>query len=181
MKDSGVRQSNFFSVCDHCQTSYSCCNDTTPPVTDERRKIIETYLETEQIKVDSPFVEGDYVYPRLKADAYCIFHDGKTKKCLVHSVKPETCVAGPITFDINQRTGKIEWFVKKECLCQLAKIVYEDKQLLEEHITSAKKEIKRLVNQLDSRALKDILKKDEPETFKISEDPVERRILDKLA
>jgi len=137
-------------------------------------------LETEQIKVDSPFVEGHFVYPRLKADGYCVFHDDKTKKCLVHSVKPETCVAGPITFDINQRTGKIEWFVKMESLCQLAKIVYDDKQLLEKHITSAKKEIKRLVNQLDSGALKVILKKDEPETFKISEDSVEKRILDKL-
>jgi Fe-S-cluster containining protein len=181
MKEREARQSNFFDVCNQCHTNYGCCHDTTPPVTNERRKIIEAYLGIERIRVDRPFVEGDYVYPRLKADGYCVFHDYGTKKCLVHSVKPETCVAGPITFDINPRTGKIEWFVKKESLCQLAKVVFDDKRFLEKHIASAKKEIMRLVDQLDSTALKAILRKDEPETFKISEDTVEKKILEKVA
>ena len=181
MKEGGARQGDFLDVCRNCRTSYCCCHDTTPPVTKERRRIIETHLGTEMVRPDDLFVEADYVYPRLKADGYCIFHDSNTKKCLVHSVKPETCVAGPITFDINVKTGKIEWFVKMESLCQLAKVVYDDKEWLMKHVASAKKEINRLVDQLDSRALKAILKKDEPETFKISEDCLAKGILNKVA
>jgi len=89
---------------------------------------------------------------------------------LIHPVKPETCVAGPITFDINAKTGRIEYFVKMESICQLAGIVYRDKELLQEHLESATKEILRLVEELDSKALRAILRKDEPETFKIDED-----------
>jgi len=85
-------------------------------------------------------------------------------------VKPETCVAGPITFDINKETEKIEWFIKMEKICPLAGLVFEDKDLLKSHVRSAKREIKRLIKELDSDALTAILKKDEPETFKIDQD-----------
>lgn len=161
------RQSNFFDVCNQCKTSYSCCHETTPPVTVERRKIIEAYLEKEHLPIEDSFVEEEYVYPRLDKDGYCVFHDKKTRKCVIHSVKPETCVAGPITFDISKKTSEIEWFIKMEKICQLAGIVYGDKKLLREHLKSAKKEITRLVDELDSEALEAILKKDEPETFRL--------------
>jgi hypothetical protein len=36
------------------------------------------------------------------------------------------------------------------------------------------------MNELDSQALKAILKKDEPETFKIAENEIDKRILAKL-
>ena len=174
------RQSNFFDVCSECNTGYSCCNDTTPPVTAERRKIIEAYLKENEISLDNPFQRTEYVFPRLTADGYCVFHDRKTKKCLIHRVKPETCVAGPITFDINGEKGKIEWFVKKESICQLAGNVHRDKQLLQKHLASAKKEVLRLVAQLSGEELKAILSKDEPETFKIEEDELEEELLRKL-
>jgi len=111
---------------------------------------------------------------------YCVFQNPKTRKCLVHSVKPETCVAGPITFDINVKTGKIEWYVKMDTLCQLAGIVYRNKTLLEEHLKSAKREILRLVMELDPGDLKAILQKAEHETFKIAEETVDRKVLQKL-
>jgi hypothetical protein len=95
-------------------------------------------------------------------------------------VKPETCVAGPITFDINRKTKKIEWHVKMEQICQLAGTVYGNKKALEQHLRSAKKEILTLVRELGAASLKAILKKDEPETFKIGEDTIEEEILDKL-
>ena len=109
----------------------------------------------------------DYVFPRLDKGGYCVFHDTKTRKCIIHPVKPETCVAGPITFDINKKTGKIEWFIKMQKICPLAGRVFEDKTLLKSHVEAAKREIKRLVDELDSKALDAILQKDEPETFKI--------------
>jgi hypothetical protein len=179
-KKEGKRQSNFFNVCSKCKTNYSCCHETTPPVTSKRRKIIEAYLKAEEMPIKDPFEETEYVFPKLDADGYCIFHDRKTRKCLIHPVKPETCVVGPITFDINVKTGKIEWFVKMEKACQLAGTVYRDEELRRKHLESAKKEILRLVRELNSEALKAILKKEEPETFKIDEENIGKETLEKL-
>lgn len=179
-KHGSRRQSNFFDVCCECKTGYSCCNDTTPPVTAERRRIIEAYLKENGRTVTNPFQRMEYVFPRLTADGYCLFHDKKTEKCVVHPVKPETCVAGPITFDLNVKTGKIEWFIKMDRICQLAGAVYQNKQLLRKHLASAKREVLRLVAQLTAEELQAILKKDEPETFKIEEDVLEKELLRKL-
>ena len=161
------RQDDFFDTCSDCKTNWSCCHETTPPVTDKRMKIIQNFLKENNIQTQDPFVKTSYVFPRLDKDGYCVFHDAKTRKCIVHSVKPETCVAGPITFDINKKTGEIEWFIKMQKICPLAGCVFEDKTLLKSHVESAKREIKRLVDELDPKALDAILKKDEPETFKI--------------
>jgi Fe-S-cluster containining protein len=174
------RQTDFFDTCSQCRTNWSCCHETTPPVTDRRRKIIEDYLRAKSIRIGNPFVKAEYVFPRLVAGGYCVFHDEKTKKCLIHPVKPETCVAGPITFDIKAESSKIEWFIKMDKICQLAGCVHVDKALLQRHVESAKKEISRLVNELDSEALRAILKKEEPETFKIGEDNLEKSVLNKL-
>jgi len=175
------RQTDFFDTCSRCRTGWSCCHETTPPVTGKRRKIIEAHLRANQIGVENPFVEAEYVFPRLVADGYCVFHDKKTRKCLIHPVKPETCVAGPITFDIRTETSRIEWFIKMDKICLLAGRVYVDKALLQKHLESAKKEISTLVEELDSEALRAILKKEEPETFKIGEDNLEKSALNKLA
>ena len=174
------RQKNFFDVCGNCKTGYSCCNDTTPPVTVERRRIIEAYMKENGMSITNPFQRTEYVFPRLTAEGFCVFHDRMTKKCVVHSVKPESCVAGPITFDINVKTEKIEWFIKIRRICPLAGSVYEDEKLLQRHLEHAKKEILRLVAQLPAEELKAILKKDEPETFKIEEDTLEKKLLHKI-
>jgi len=179
-KNANERQSNFFGVCSNCRTNYSCCNDTTPPVTPERRKIIEAYLKKNRIFIPNSFQRTKYLFPRLVADGYCVFHDRKTKKCAIHPVKPETCVAGPITFDINAKAEKIEWFIKTDRICPLAGTVYQDKQLLRKHLENAKREILRLVTQLTAEELKAILKKDEPETIKIDEDSIDEEVLNKL-
>lgn len=174
------RQTDFFDTCSQCKTSWSCCHETTPPVTYKRRKIIEDYLKTNKISIENPFVIEEYVFPRLVTGGYCVFHDKKTKKCLVHPVKPETCVAGPMTFDIKTGNSKIEWFIKMDKICPLAGHVYKDKELLQKHVESAKKEITRLVNDLDPEALKAILRREEPETFKIGQDNLGTSVLNKL-
>lgn len=171
-KGEGKRQSNFFDVCSKCKTNYDCCHGTRPPITKERRRIIEEYLKREKIPIVDAFVEEEYVFPRENKEGYCVFHNMKTRKCVVHTVKPETCVTGPITFDKNKKTGKIEYYIKKETICPLAAVVYKDRKMLRRHLESAKKEIGRLVNKLDSEALNSILKKDEPETFRIGEDRI---------
>jgi len=178
-KKSG-RQSDFFDTCSECKTAYSCCNDTTPPITRKRRKIIEAYLKEMNIAIAEPFARTEYTFPRLNANMYCVFHDQKTRRCIVHSVKPETCVAGPITFDINVITGRIGWYMKMDKICQLAGIAYGDRKLLEKHLKSAREEILQLVRELDSGDLRAILKKSEPETFMIAEEDIDRSVLEKL-
>jgi len=137
-------------------------------------------LEKQKIPINSPFVQASYVFPKDGAEGYCIFYDKKTKKCIIHPVKPETCVAGPITFDINVKNRKIEWHLKMEKICRLAGALYKNETVLEKHLASAKREILQLVNELDSEALKAILKIEEPETFKIDEDNIGKDTLDKL-
>jgi Fe-S-cluster containining protein len=173
-KSESIRQNNFFEVCSQCKNSLSCCFGTRPPITPERRKTIEAYLKREHIPIADAFAKTEYVFPREKPDGYCVFCDAKAGKCLVHPVKPETCVAGPITFDMNKRSGRVEYYIKMEKICQLAAVVYRDKELLEKHLESAKKEIVRLVDGLTREQLEAILKKDESETFKIDEDPIGR-------
>jgi Fe-S-cluster containining protein len=169
------RQRDFFEVCGHCTHETSCCYGTRPPITSERRRIIEAYLEKEKISIADAFVRTDYVFPRENAKGYCVFFNGETSRCLIHPVKPETCVAGPITFDINKQTGKVEWFIKMERICQLAGIVFNDKQLLQKHLESAKIEITGLLDGLGPEELEAILMKDEPETFKIGVDLIRKR------
>ena len=172
------RESSFFGVCNQC--GGACCRNARPPLTLKRKQIIETYLKKQKIAIASPFVHAEYVFPKEDAEGYCIFYDKKTGKCLIHSVKPETCVAGPVTFDINLKTRKIEWHLKMEKICPLAGVLYKNKDALKKHLESAKSEILALVSELDSEALKAILKIEEPETFKIGEDKIGKDILDKL-
>jgi Fe-S-cluster containining protein len=172
------RQRNFFQICSQCKNN--CCQNAKPPITDERKRIIETYLREQKIPNENLFAEAEYTYPMEDAEGYCIFYDKKSRKCKIHPVKPETCVAGPVTFDINRKTQKIEWYLKTEKICPLAGKIYKNKQLLNGHLQSAKKEILRLINELNPKALQAILKIEEPETFKIDEENVGKEILNKL-
>jgi Fe-S-cluster containining protein len=171
-------ETDFFNTCAQCKTS--CCQTARPPLTSRRRKIIDAYLKRQKIPLENPFIQTNYTFPREDKEGYCIFYDRETKKCHVHSVKPETCVAGPVTFDINMKTQKVEWHLKKETLCPLAGKLYYDKERLNVHLKLAKKEIRKLIKELDAEALRAILKIEEPETFKIDEDIAEKDVLGKL-
>jgi hypothetical protein len=172
------RQSNFFNVCSQCRGN--CCINARPPLTLRRKQIIEEYLQEQKIPIKNLFVQASYIFPREAAEGYCVFYDKNTRKCQVHPVKPETCIAGPITFDINIETKKIEWHLKTEKICSLAGELYKNKEALQKHLESAKKEILKLVHELDSEALKTILKIEEPETFKIDEENIGNDVLNKL-
>jgi len=173
------RQGNFFELCILCKGS--CCREARPPLTLQRRRIIEQFLKEQKISVENPlFEDSAYSFPRENNERYCLFYDRITGKCKIHPVKPETCVAGPITFDINKQSGKIEWHLKKETICPLAGKLFKNREMFEKHFESARKEILHLIGELDSRALKAILKIEEPETFKISEETLKVDILNKL-
>jgi Fe-S-cluster containining protein len=172
------RQGDFYNVCETCKLG--CCNDARPPLTFKRKRIIRHFLDANHIHLAHPFESKGYAFPREAQDGQCIFLDRATRRCQIHPVKPETCVAGPITFDINRRTHRIEWFLKTKKTCPLARVLCLDKESLEKHVKSAKSEVLRLVNDLDSEALKVILCIEEPDTFKIGEDILTSRIIAKL-
>ncbi|MEM2104522.1 MAG: YkgJ family cysteine cluster protein [Candidatus Bathyarchaeia archaeon] len=178
MKIEGERQNNFFNVCGECKIY--CCQEARPPITEKRGKIIMEYLEEKGIRVENPFLREEYVFPKEDVKGNCIFYDKNTRKCIIHPVKPETCVAGPVTFDINKNSGKIEWYLKMEKICPLAGKIYKDKPLLAKHFKAARREILELVKQLAPEALRAILKREEPETFKIGEEEIDEEVLSKL-
>ncbi len=172
------RQANFYNVCSVCPLG--CCNGAKPPLSSRRMRVIESYLKTNGFRIDDPFEIGDYAFPRETRDGYCVFYGRSQRKCTIHPVKPETCVAGPITFDIDPRTRKIELFLKEDSICPLAGSLYQNREAFNDHLRSAKREIRRLVREMGGKALRAILALEEPYTFKIGEDKLEAAVLEKL-
>jgi len=120
---SGVTYS--LDVC--CDCKRGCCLESKPPLSKSRKKTISAYLKNKKIDIKDPFDKEGYSYPKLADSLFCVFLD-KIGKCVVHPVKPETCVAGPITFDINFSSGKVEWFLKKSAICRYAGKLYCDEE-----------------------------------------------------
>ncbi|MBN1244606.1 YkgJ family cysteine cluster protein [Candidatus Bathyarchaeota archaeon] len=178
MFDEAVNKTCSFDVC--CLCTHSCCQDAKPPLTSERKKIIASYLQKQKLPITNPFTHEDYSYPAVDAMGFCIFYNKETKKCLVHPVKPETCRAGPVTFDINRRTQKVEWYLKTAELCALAHVLHENKPAFNAHFEIAKKDLLTLIQKLDSKALQAILKIEEPQTFKIGEADLPEEAAEKL-
>jgi Fe-S-cluster containining protein len=176
------RESDFFNVCGRCGNG--CCKGARPPTSPRRRKLIEEYLKKHRLKdVEPPYFDEshDYTHPRETLEGYCIFYDQKTRRCKIHPIKPETCVAGPITFDINAKTGKLEYYLKLEKICPLGgKMRKANTAALKKHMRSAKREIRRVVRDLEPEALRNILKIEEPDTFKVDEEKLEGEVLRKL-
>jgi Fe-S-cluster containining protein len=167
-----------FQVCCTCKST--CCQDAKPPLTKRRQKIILEYLEKQGIHIEKPFSHEQYSYPAVDKLGYCAFLDKKTGKCFVHPVKPETCKAGPVTFDINRRTGMVEWCLKTSEICEFAGVLYRDKASFAEHLEAAKAELMRLICELDADALQAILAIEEPQTFKVGEDALPKEAEGKL-
>lgn len=168
-----------FDVCHNCK--HSCCQDAKPPLTKERMTIITEYLRDHEKAANNVFARSGYYFPSVDSDEFCVFYDKTTKVCQVHKVKPETCRAGPITFDINRATRKVEWFLKTRELCPFAGKLLDDRRKLADHLEFAKEEIMRLIVGLDSEALETILAREEPQTFKIEEDFLPKSVLTKCS
>ncbi|MCW4028036.1 MAG: YkgJ family cysteine cluster protein [Candidatus Bathyarchaeota archaeon] len=167
-----------YDVCSEC--GIICCIDAKPPLTENRKKIIKQYLKENSITVSMPFTTKEYSYPSVDEASRCVFNDKTTKRCMIHPVKPETCVAGPITFDINFATKKVQFFLKKSNICAYAGDLYKDQTTLQTHFEVAKKQILVLVKELSANELRELNKIDEPETFKISEEELPKEVTEKL-
>ena len=167
-----------YDVCSQCKII--CCQDAKPPLSGNRKKIIQEYLKDQKINVENPFTTEAYSYPSVDKELLCVFNSKQTKRCMVHSVKPETCVAGPITFDINFRTNMVEFYLKKSEICAYAGVLFKDKPALKEHFKVARDHIVELIKQLSADELRAIVKIEEPQTFKFCEEPLPPEVIRKL-
>ena len=174
--DNGTTYS--FDVCSRCKSI--CCQNAKPPLTENRKKILREYFKKQKIAIAGAFTDNDYSYPSVDEELYCRLFNRQTGKCNVHPVKPETCVSGPITFDINFKTKKIEWFLKTAELCAYAGVLYKNKPAFDEHFEVAKNQINALIKGLSADELRAIVKIDEPQTFKLGEDDLSPEVINKL-
>ncbi|HSQ48269.1 MAG TPA: YkgJ family cysteine cluster protein [Candidatus Deferrimicrobiaceae bacterium] len=167
-----------FNVCSQCRSI--CCQDAKPPLTNGRKKIIQKYVKNQKIDLKDPFTQKEYSYPAVDEEIYCRLFNKSTGKCIVHPVKPETCVAGPVTFNINFCTKKVEWFIKTKELCAFAGVLFEDKVAFKAHFEVGKRQILALIAQLGADELRALMKIDEPMTFKFAEDDLPKEVVKKL-
>jgi Fe-S-cluster containining protein len=178
MYEDAAKKTCSFDVCSDCIKG--CCQDAMPPLTSKRIRLIAKYLKRNGGFAEQMLTHSAYSFPSVDSKGFCVFHEKQTKKCLIHDVKPETCRAGPVTFDIDSRTKKVEWFLKKGEVCRLAGRLFENPQTFKEHFKVARQEIMRLIRELDSAQLRAILERDEPQTLKIGEDVLPQEVVSKL-
>jgi Fe-S-cluster containining protein len=167
-----------FNVCSKCKSI--CCQDAKPPLTKRRKRMIMDCLKGQKSNFKSIFVTENYSYPNVDEEVYCLLFNRKTGKCIVHAVKPETCVSGPITFDIDFKNKKVEFFLKKSEICAYAGILFEDKISFNRHFEAAKKQLMILIGELSNVELRAIIKIEEPQTFKVGEDDLPADVIKKL-
>ncbi len=147
-------------ACCSCQLQGDCCFEARPPLTKERIEI----LTTGGVGPESIEFAG-YRRLRLKSDGFCVlFHEGM---CSVHAIKPETCVAGPFTFDMKGAILQI--FLKRESICPMVKVLKENRNAYDGLFEAAVEKIVDLVNALPEDELTEILKIEEPETDLVAE------------
>lgn len=165
-------------VCSQCKLI--CCQNANPPLSLKRKEILCNYAKEHELSIQNLFAGEEYSHPATDLTGVCVFYDKETRKCRAHQVKPETCTAGPVTFDINLKTKKVEFYLKKGEICVLAHLLYQNKKNFNEHFKIAKAEIMRLIRELDVDALLSILKIPEPQTFKIGEAKLTKKVTEKL-
>ncbi len=132
-----------------------------PPLTDERIRILnENGVSSDNIE----FVG----YKRLKVnkDDICVmFKDDGL--CGIQPFKPETCVAGPFTFDVKE--GVIEMYMKKESICPLVAVLKQDRKAYDEQYKMAVDKIIRVVAFLPEEELWTVCGIEEPDTEKVED------------
>lgn len=147
-------------ICGSCSIGGRCCRDARPPLTNKRTAALSAGgVSPEAIEF------AGYSRLKVKDDGFCILFDGIG--CTVHSIKPETCIAGPFTFDM---VGDIlQIYLKKETICPLVSYLKEDRRAYEDQYRVAVRNIIDLVRDLPAEELAIILKIEEPDTVKVAE------------
>ena len=147
-------------ICFHC--GGDCCNEAHPPISSS------CYTRLTKAGV-SPESFENVGYRRLKTreNGECVLSTGG--KCTIHAIKPETCRAGPFTFDV--KGDVIEIFLKEPKICPIVSLLREVPEAYQQQYERALENISRLVSNLSDDEIAVICKIDEPDTVKVAEIP----------
>ncbi len=146
-------------ACDDCHLA-GCCFEARSPLSQKR---IEILMEN-GVSPDAVEFAG-YKRLGLRKDGFCVlFRDGK---CSIHEIKPETCVAGPFTFDI--KGDMLQIFLKKENICPMVRFLRANRKAYDALFETSVEKIMDLVKALPQMEMEEILKIDEPETDLVAE------------
>lgn len=154
-------------ICRECEQDGVCCFDARPPLTQERIDILLARgCSPEDIEL------GRYKRLRVREDGYCVMlQEGR---CKIHSFKPETCVAGPFTFDV--KGAILEIYLKREGICPMVRHIKEDPGLYDELFDLSVSKIVELVEKLPPEELEEILRIEERETELVAEIRMKRSL-----
>ncbi len=137
-----------------------CCDDAHPPITKNRfDQLIAAGVP------ESSFERDGYLRLRTRPDSSCILM--VDNKCTCHEIKPETCRAGPFTFDING--DKIRIFLKHAAICPIVPLLKEEPEMYRQQYEKAAENILGLVAHLTDTEIAAINRIDEPDTDLVAE------------
>jgi Fe-S-cluster containining protein len=155
------------TICMQC--GGHCCDEAHPPISGP----CYHRLVAQGVPEDS-FEQKGYRFLKTRKDGTCVFwNEGR---CSIHSIKPETCRAGPFTFDV--KGGLIEIFLKHEAICPVVRLYKEIPAAYDEQFALAQKSISHLVSNLTEEEITEICRIEEPDTEKVAEIPREYRTYD---
>ena len=148
------------AICLSC--SGDCCINAHPPISEPcYGRLLAGGVP------DDAFGRDGYRSIRTRADGTCLFRDNG--RCGIHDLKPETCRAGPFTFDVCGDTIGI--FLKRKKICPLVGLLEEVPGAYDQQYAVAVQSITRLVADLTEEELAAICRIEEPDTEKIAEIP----------
>jgi len=147
-------------ACDDCHLAGGCCFEARPPLSQKR---IDILMEN-GVSADAIEFVG-YKRPRLRQDGFCVlFRDGK---CSIHDIKPETCVAGPFTFDIED--DMLQIFLKRESICPMVRFLRANRKAYDALFETSVEKIMDLIRSVPEEEMAQILQIDEPQTDLVAE------------
>jgi Fe-S-cluster containining protein len=139
-----------------------CCEEAHPPISEYcYRRLVAAGVPEEVFERDG------YRSIRTRDDGTCICCTGG--KCRIHAIKPETCRAGPFTFDVKGDT--IEIFLKFEEICPVVRLYKDTPEAYRQQYNLAVKSISHLVSNLTEDEIAAICRIGEPQTEKVAEIP----------
>ncbi len=149
------------AICSRC--GGLCCFDAHPPLTRDR--------------IDEILSAG-YSLGAIEYRGYSCLASGEDGMCMmferghcrIHASKPESCRAGPFTFDLAD--GVLEIWLKQDHICPLAGLLREEPQAYARLFAMARNELVRLVRSLPPDELETICRIPEPDTDKVAMIPL---------
>lgn len=147
-------------ACDDCHLAGGCCFEARPPLSQKR---IDILMEN-GVSADAIEFVG-YKRLCLRQDGFCVlFRDGK---CSIHDIKPETCVAGPFTFDIED--DMLQIFLKRESICPMVRFLRANRKAYDALFETSVEKIMDLIRSVPEEEMAQILQIDEPQTDLVAE------------